>query len=127
MKKDKIIYWVTTSCVILFIGLGSFADLFTIEPIRESFKHIGFPEYMIPFFGVAKLLGTLAILIPALKGFKEAAYAGLIYYFIGANYCHFAVGDGIDKYGITLFILLSIIVSFIYSIKLNNSKTLNGA
>ena len=120
MNKNKIIYWVATSLVILFIGLGSFADLFTIEPIKESFKHIGFPEYMIPFFGLAKLLATLAILIPTLKKFKEAAYAGLIYYFIGANYCHFAVGDGIDKYGITLFILLTVVVSYLFSNKLNN-------
>jgi DoxX-like family len=73
MKKDKIIYWVSTSCVILFVGLGSLADFAKIEPIKESFKHIGFPEYIIPFFGVAKLLGTLAILIPALKRLKEVA------------------------------------------------------
>ncbi len=120
MKKNKIIYWVATSCVILFIGLGSFADLFKIEPIQESFKHIGFPGYIIPFFGMAKLFGTLAILIPALKRFKEAAYAGLIYYFVGATYAHLAVNDGVDKYGITVFILLTVIVSYIYSNKLTN-------
>jgi hypothetical protein len=118
MKKDKIIYWVSTFFVIIFVGLGSLADLFRIEPIRESFKHIRFPEYMIPFFGVAKLLATLAILIPALKRLKEAAYAGLIYYFIGATYCHLAVGDGIDKFGVTAFILVTIIVSFVYSNKI---------
>jgi hypothetical protein len=122
MKKDKIFYWVATSFVILFIGLGSFADLFIIDPIKESFKHIGFPEYMIPFFGLAKLFATLAILVPALKRFKEAAYAGLIYYFIGACYCHIAVGDGTDKYGITAFILATVIISFFYSNKINNLK-----
>ena len=119
MKINKIIYWVVTACIILFIGLGSFADLLKIEPIKESIKHIGFPEYIIPFFGLAKLLATIVILIPALKRFKEAAYAGLIYFFVGATYCHFAVGDGIDKWGITLFILITVIVSYIYSLKLN--------
>ncbi|MEM1323593.1 MAG: DoxX family protein, partial [Bacteroidota bacterium] len=74
----------------------------------------------LPFFGVMKILGTAAILIPAFSQFKEAAYAGLIFYFIGAVYCHIAVGDGADKFGAPLFILIAIIVSYIFSNKLSD-------
>ncbi len=122
MKKNKVIYWIATGLVILFVGLGSFADLFKIDAIKESFKHIGFPEYTIPFFGVMKLLATIIILTSTLSRFKEAAYAGLIFYFIGATYAHLAIGDGVDKYGITLFILITIIVSYLFSNKINTSQ-----
>ncbi len=64
-----------------------------------------------------KILGTLAILVPALCRFKEAVYAGMIFYFIGATYCHIAVGDGVDKFGVTLFILGIVVVSYLYSLK----------
>ena len=125
MKKDKIIYWIATSLIVLFIGLGSFADIFKIQAIKDSIKHLGFPEYIIPFFGVAKLLATIAIVIAPLKRFKEAAYACLISFFIGATYCHIVLGDGADKYGTTLFILITLTISLIYSNKLKVSNNEN--
>ena len=115
MKKNQIIYWISTALVILIAGIGSIADLIQIEPVRESITAIGFPLYVLPFFGVMKILGTAAITVPALARFKEAAYAGLVFYFLGAVYCHVAVGDGLDKLGAPLLILLAIGVSYIYS------------
>jgi hypothetical protein len=117
-RMNTILYWVTTGLVILAVGLGSFADIFKVEAVRQGILHVGFPEYMLPFLGVMKLLGTIAIVVPALRRFREAAYAGIIFYFIGATYCHLAVGDGIDKYGVTLFILALTIASYWYSLKL---------
>lgn len=120
MKKNKIVYWVATGLVILMVGLGSFADFMQIDAIKESISSIGFPLYMLPFFGVVKLLGTLAILVPTLRRFKEPGYIGMMFYFIGAIYCHIAVGDGIDKIGAPLFILIAIIISYVFSKKINS-------
>ena len=85
MNTNKIIYWTATALVLLFIGLGSFADILKIDAIKESFKHIGFPEYFIQFFGVLKLLGAITIIVPALKRLREGAYAGMIFYFLGGR------------------------------------------
>lgn len=118
MKKDKIIYWITTSLVILMVGLGSFVDLLGIDAIKKTTTSIGFPLYILPLFGTLKLLGTIVILVPKLARFKEAAYAGMVYYFVGATYCHLTLGDSIDKIMTPLFILAMVIVSYVYSNKL---------
>jgi hypothetical protein len=55
------------------------------------FNSLGYPKYLIPFLGVAKLLGVIAILIPGFKRLKEWAYAGLFYDLIGATYSGIAV------------------------------------
>ncbi|KOY84313.1 hypothetical protein AD998_21755 [bacterium 336/3] len=122
MNYSKIIYWISTTLVLFFVGLGSIADLLQIDAIRESFNHIHFPFYMLPFFGVAKLAGSVSILIKSQKLLREWAYAGITFYFIGANYVHFAVGDSIDKIGVTLFILVLIITSYIFSKKMSTTN-----
>lgn len=114
MKRKKVIFWSSTILVLLVVGLGSFADLLKIDAIKQSTAHIGFPEYIIPFLGVLKLLGSIVIVLPVAIRFREAAYAGLIFYFTGATYCHLAIGDGPDKWGVTAFILGLIIVSYLY-------------
>ena len=84
MKKIKIIYWVATALIILMIGLGSFADIFMIDAMRESIQHQGFPVHFLPFFGVAKLLAVIVLLVPSLKWLKLSAYVGLFWYIAGA-------------------------------------------
>ena len=43
-------------------------------------KGLGYPMYFIQLFGIGKLLGSIAILIPGLnKTIKEWAYAGLFF------------------------------------------------
>ena len=117
MLTNKVTYWVATTLVLLMAGLGGLADIFQVEAIRESTQGIGFPLYVLPFFGTLKILGSLAIIVPALSRFREAAYAGFIFYFIGAVYCHIAVGDGIDKIAPPLFILAMVILSYLSMLK----------
>ena len=42
------------------------------------------PVYLLPFVGVAKVLGIIAILLPNMARLKEWAYAGLTFDLIGA-------------------------------------------
>ncbi|MBX2878207.1 MAG: DoxX family protein [Saprospiraceae bacterium] len=112
MKKFKIAYWVATALIILIIGLGSFADLFMIDPMRESIQQQGFPVHFLPFFGVTKLLAVIVILVPALKWLKLSAYVGLFWYFAGAIYSHFAVGDPIQISVGAIIAFVSVLVSF---------------
>lgn len=112
MKNQKLLYFSSTALIVLAVGFGSLGDFLQLDPIKESTLAIGFPLYVLPLFGILKVLGTLAITLPALSRFREVAYAGLIYYFIGATYCHLAVGEGIEKYGVTLLILAIVVISY---------------
>jgi len=87
MKKTKIIYWVFTS-LFAFMMLGSaIPDIFS-SPVAVKGMHdgLGYPVYFIPFIGVAKLLGFVAILTPGFPRIKEWAYAGLFFDLAGASY-----------------------------------------
>src|SRR5688572_12245578 len=91
MKKTKIIYW---TCTILFAGFMTFTAIPDILKAEEAVKFItdlGYPVYFIPFIGVAKLLGSIAILVPAFKKIKEWAYAGLFFDLIAAVYSNIMV------------------------------------
>ena len=54
-----------------------------------------YPNYIIPFLGVAKVLGAIAILIPGYPRLKEWAYAGLLFDLVGATYS-LIMTDGIQ-------------------------------
>jgi len=94
MKKINILYWVFTG---LFAGLmlfSSFSNIVTAPEAVELLKtKLGYPVYIIPFLGVAKLLGAITILIPRFPRLKEWAYAGLMFDLIGATYSSFAIGE----------------------------------
>ena len=69
MKKTKIIYWILTGLMSLGMGLGAvFNAMSSPESLELVSHHLGFPVYIVPFVGVAKLLGIIAILIP---GFQD--------------------------------------------------------
>ena len=93
MKKTKIIYWVLTGLMSAMLGIGSVFDAISAPEAIEHITRIGYPAYLVPFLGVAKLLGIIAILIPGFPRIKEWAYAGLAYDLIGALYSHIAFGD----------------------------------
>ena len=74
--------------------LGSaIPDIFS-SPIAVKGMHedLGYPLFFIPFIGVAKFLGVVAILVPGFSRIREWAYAGLIFDLIGATYSIASVG-----------------------------------
>ncbi|MCY9659705.1 DoxX family protein [Paenibacillus chondroitinus] len=93
MKKITIPYWIFTALVVLFMGMGAIGDTVKAASAVELFKHLGYPDYLLPFLGIAKILGVIAILIPGFPRIKEWAYAGLIFDLTGAVYSTIAV-DG---------------------------------
>ncbi len=93
MKKTNILYWVFTG-LFAFLMLGSSIPDILSSPTAVQGMHVelGYPSYFIPFVGVAKLLGVIAILIPGFPKIKEWAYAGLSFDLIAATYSIAAVG-----------------------------------
>lgn len=100
MKKLTIYYWIATG-LFAFIMLGSAIPDIYVDPIAVKGMHdgLGYPIYFIPFIGVAKALGVIAILIPGYPRIKEWAFAGLFFDLIGATYSVIAVGGTIADYG----------------------------
>ncbi len=94
MKKTKTLYWIFTGLFAAFMAFSAIPDIMMVPDAVIFMNHIGYPNYFIPFIGVAKLLGCIAILIPGFPKIKEWAYAGLTYDLIGAVYS-IAATDGL--------------------------------
>ncbi|MEQ7798177.1 DoxX family protein [Pedobacter sp. ASV1-7] len=122
MKKEKIIFWVATILIFLFEGVMP-AFTSQTEMAKEGIRHLGYPEY----FGVAlvvfKVAGSIALVIPQIKGrVKEWVYAGFGFDFIFASISHWAV-DGFGGQAIfPLVVFVVLAVSYIYYHKLNKSQ-----
>ncbi len=118
MKKTKLIYWITTGLFSAFMIFSAIPNIMVNAESKQFLTgYLGYPEYFIPFIGMAKLLGSIAILIPSFKKIKEWAYAGLAFDLIGAMYSVIKVG-GIDP-GMSMMVLVfgAGITSYIYNQK----------
>lgn len=88
-----IAYWIITGLLAAFLVITGIADLIKLPEAVVVFRHLGYPDYLMPFIGVAKILAAAAIVFPRFPGLKEWAYAGLAFDILGALYSHIAVGD----------------------------------
>lgn|SRR5574343_361093 len=107
MKKINLFYWIAT---ILFVGFMAFTAIPNVMMEPESVDFItklGYPKYFIPFIGVAKLVGCVALLVPGFPRIKEWAYAGLGFDLVAAWYSIIAV-YGVDTS--QLFMLLPFVL-----------------
>ena len=93
MKTNNLIYWLFTVLFAAFMLLASVPDVLRTDEAIAVFRHLGYPAYLLPFLGVAKILGVIAILTPGFRRLKEWAYAGLTFDLLGALYSHLVVGD----------------------------------
>lgn len=93
MKKTNIIYWVLTILFALPMLSAAVPDILVLPEAIQAFKEMGYPAYLLPFLGWAKLLGVIAILVPGFPRLKEWAYAGLIFDLLGAAYSVLAMGQ----------------------------------
>lgn len=126
MKTSKIIYWSATILFAGFMILSAIPGILMTEESVQFITHLGYPKYFIPFISIAKLSGSIAILIPFFKKIKEWAYAGLFFDLIAAVYSIIRT-DGIDVSMSFMIILFALaITSYIYNSKLFGSRTVWG-
>ena len=100
MKKLNVLYWIFTSLFAAMMLMSAIPDIM-MDPVAVEGMHkgLGYPLYFVPFIGVAKILGSIAILIPGFHRIKEWAFAGLFFDLIGATFSIIAVGGTISMYG----------------------------
>jgi uncharacterized protein YjeT (DUF2065 family) len=109
MKKDKIIFWITTSLIFVFEGL---LPAFTSQSdmAKEGISHLGYPGYFGTMLAVAKVLGAIVLISPRFsKQVKEWAYAGFAFDFIAAFVSLWAV-DGFNGMLVAPAIFMGILV-----------------
>ncbi|MFC0182458.1 DoxX-like family protein [Pseudarcicella hirudinis] len=114
MKKTKIIYWIFTGFLALLMLFSGISNIMVTPESVTVFKHLGYPVYLIPFLGVAKTLGSLAIVVPGFARLKEWAYAGFVFDLAGAMYSGFSVGDPVSGWLPISVGFIIIAVSYIF-------------
>jgi len=113
-KRNSIIFWISTGLFTAFMLMSTIPNIFSTEEWLEIFRQLGYPAYMLPFLGVAKLLGLIAIVVPGFPRLKEWAYAGLFFDLAGAVYSGLAVG-GFDPLMLVMIIPFGLgTLSYIY-------------
>lgn len=95
-KTTNIIYWAVTGILGVGMIFSGSASLFGVEEVVGTITGLGYPAFFPPFLGVLKILGGLTILLVKIPQIKIGAYAGILFWLIGAIYSHLAFGDPIS-------------------------------
>ena len=96
MKKAKIIFWISTGLIFVFEGVMP-ALFGQSEMSIQGFTHLGYPVYFVTLMTVFKVLGVLALVIPAVPArVKEWAYAGFGFDFLCA-FISICIVDGLGS------------------------------
>ena len=123
MKRTKILNWIFTGLMAAFMLMASIPDVVQIPDAVAIFKHLGYPTYLLPFIGFAKILGVIAVLVPGFSRLKEWAYAGLVFDLIGALYSHLSVGDPPSGWAFAVIGLFLVFASYVFYRKKLNYET----
>src|SRR5204862_7599438 len=104
MKKLNTVYWTSTVLIALFMGFSGVQNLLeTPDSVKLISTDLGYPLYIIPFLGIAIVLGSIGLLLPISARLKEWAYAGLFFDLFVAMFSALAV-SGFDPLMLTMLI-----------------------
>jgi uncharacterized membrane protein YphA (DoxX/SURF4 family) len=91
---------------------GSIMNIMQTPDWVEVFTQLGYPQYLLPFLGVAKLSACIVLVLPFFKRLKEWAYAGLFFDLVGATYSGLMVGGFDPKMTIMFVAILTVLGSY---------------
>ena len=107
-KKITIWYWIVTGLFGAFMIFTAIPDIMSNpDAVKMVHNDMGYPLYFLPYIGVAKILGGLAILIPGFPRIKEWAYAGLVFDLISATFSFAALGKPVMDWA-PMFIFIAL-------------------
>jgi uncharacterized membrane protein HdeD (DUF308 family) len=123
MKKTKTLYWIFTVLFSVSMLVTAIPNvLLNADTVKFMKDHLGYPNYFTVFIGVAKILGSVAILLPIPSRLKEWAYAGLAFDLAGAMYSVYSV-DGLQPQSMILLVwVLLFALSYTFYNKLEKEK-----
>src|ERR1044072_1617020 len=102
----KIAYYIVTGLMAAFMAFSAIPDILQIKEAVEIMNQLGYPPYLLPFLGYAKILGVIGVLQPWYPRLREWAYAGLVIDVVGAFYSHISIGDTAHAFGPIIALVL---------------------
>jgi hypothetical protein len=113
-KRNKIIYWIATAWLALGMLATGIVQLLQVKEETALMTQLGYPLYVLTILGIWKMLGVVAVLIPAFPLLKEWAYAGFFFAMSGAVLSHLAIGDTASSLFGPLLLLVLTVVSWYF-------------
>ena len=124
-KTIKIWYWILTVLFALAMIGDAYGGITKQQAGVDVLNHLGYPLYNLPMYGVAKLLGAIAILQTKFKTIKEWAYAGFAFNFISAFTSRAIVGDGLGLLIAPVIMLAVLFITYYFWKKFDSLKASN--
>ncbi|MEP6467412.1 MAG: DoxX family protein [Parafilimonas sp.] len=118
-KKNKIIYWITTGILALFLLSGAF--FINSQMAIDGMHHLGLPEWFRWEVSIGHIIGGLLLLLPVGWRLKEWNYAALGIDYISATIAYLSVDGIVTNSFFPLIDLGILIVSYIYYHKIKKS------
>ncbi|MES2828259.1 MAG: DoxX family protein [Bacteroidota bacterium] len=108
LKTTKVVYWVSTGLLALFILPGIF---FMNSPIaQEGIRHMQIPAWLGTTVGIGQFIGGLILIIPKLPiRLKEWGYTALGIVYMSAFIGHIVL-DGFGRDTITAMVMFAVLV-----------------
>jgi uncharacterized membrane protein YphA (DoxX/SURF4 family) len=117
-KTQKVTYWIATGWLALGMISTGAVQLFKGKTgaggVDSVVAHLGYPMYMLTLLGVAKILGSIAVLVPKFPIVKEWAYAGFFFMMSGALFSHIVAGDSAKEIFPVILLLVLTAVSWYF-------------
>lgn len=112
-KTNRILYWIFATLFSLLMLMDAFGGLTHQQAGIDALNQLGYPVYLLRFFGILKLLGVIAILVPGFPKLREWAFAGFAFNFLGALFSWAAVGQASNTiFPVIALVLLALVYVF---------------
>ncbi|WP_257656816.1 DoxX family protein [Parapedobacter lycopersici] len=105
-------YWILTLSFTTTMFIAGIMLLAGVDSNVDGITHLGYPAYICKILGVAKVLGSVAIVYGRFPILKEWAYAGYSFNLIGAAASYAFYGDSFGKMLVPIIILIAVLASY---------------
>jgi len=124
MKKNKIIFWLSTGLIALWEGVMPLSCwIFAPDMMTLGTDSLGYPAYFAYSLVIAKVLAVMAIVISRTPPtIREWAYAGLSFTLVWASISHGCVDKNAAFVAMPLFFLGILAISYHYRKRLNGGN-----
>ena len=124
LKTAKIIYWISTGLLALFLLSGAF--FINSKMAIDGMHHLGVPEWFRWELSIGHIIGGLLLILPIGKRLKEWNYVALGIDYISATIAYISVDGSVPNSFSPLISMALLIVSYIYYHKIKNQKFNNS-
>ncbi len=120
LKTAKIMYWITTGILALFLLSGAF--FINNKMALDAMHHLGVPEWFRWELSIGHIIGGLLLVLPVKPRLKEWNYVALGIDYISAAIAYFSVDGVVPASFFPLIDLVLLVVSYMCYHKINKTS-----